>query len=318
MSDTAKDVQLPSVAAEVASEFARWLAYLSAERRMSPKTVEAYARDVRQFLGFLGDHFGRRVTLAMLARLAPLDVRAFMAARRAEGIGSRSLTRILAGARSFARFLERSGKGRVGALAAVRPPRAARTLPKPVAIAAATRIPETELRAGEERPPWILARDAAVLALLYGAGLRISEALGLRRKDVVAGGDVITVIGKGNKARMVPVLVRVLNLVDEYLSLCPYELPADGPLFVGAKGGALSPRVVQLAMARLRGALGLPDSATPHALRHSFATHLLARGGDLRAIQELLGHASLSTTQIYTAVDSERLLEVYRASHPRP
>ena len=157
-----------------------------------------------------------------------------------------------------------------------------------------------------------------MLALLYGSGLRISEALGLRRKDVASGTDVVTVTGKGNKARMVPLLARVLKLVDEYLALCPYALPGDGPLFVGAKGGPLSPRVVQLAMARLRGALGLPDSATPHALRHSFATHLLARGGDLRAIQELLGHASLSTTQIYTAVDSERLLEVYRASHPRP
>jgi integrase/recombinase XerC len=318
MSEAVKEVQLHATTAEVASEFARWLAYLSAERRMSPKTVEAYARDVRQFLGFLGDHFGRRVTLAMLARLAPLDVRAFMAARRAEGIGSRSLTRMLAGARSFARFLERNGKGTVGALAAVRPPRTAKTLPKPLAIAAATRIAQTELRAGEERAPWILARDAAVLALLYGSGLRISEALGLRRKDIANGSDVITVIGKGNKARMVPVLGQVLKLVDEYLALCPYQLPADGPLFVGAQGGPLSPRVLQLAMARLRGALGLPDSATPHALRHSFATHLLARGGDLRAIQELLGHASLSTTQIYTAVDSERLLEVYRASHPRP
>src|SRR5262245_6989533 len=279
MPNTKDKIELPSAAPEVASEFARWLAYLSAERRMSPKTVEAYARDVRQFLGFLGEHFGRRVTLATLARLAPLDVRAFMAARRANGLGSRSLTRLLAGARSFARFLERSGKGKVGALAAVRPPRPAKTLPKPLAVAAATRLAETDLRAGEERAPWILARDAAVLALLYGSGLRISEALALRRKDVVGGTDVITVIGKGNKARMVPVLARVLELIDEYLSLCPYQLPADGPLFVGAKGGPLSPRVVQLAMARLRGALGLPDNATPHALRHSFATHLLTRGG---------------------------------------
>ena len=308
--------ELPFASAEVASEFARWLAYLSAERGMSAKTVEAYARDMRQFLGFLGGHFGRRVTLAMLARLAPLDVRAFLAARRAHGIGSRSLGRTLAGVRSFARFLERAGKGRVGALAGVRAPRPPKTLPKPLAIAAAKRVAETELRAGEERAPWILARDAAVLALLYGSGLRISEALTLRRKDVAGGGDVITVTGKGNKARMVPVLARVSKLVAEYLALCPYQPAADGPLFVGAKGGALSPRVIQLAMARLRGALGLPDSATPHALRHSFATHLLARGGDLRAIQELLGHASLSTTQIYTAVDSERLLEVYRASHP--
>src|SRR5437763_780123 len=318
MSKAADQLQLPLAAAEVASKFARWLAHLSAERRMSAKTVEAYARDVRQFLGFLGEHFGRRVTLAMLARLAPLDVRAFMAARRADGIASRSLTRMLAGARSIARFLERNGKGKVGALAAVRPPRAAKTLPKPLAIPAATRIADTELRAGEERAPWIFARDAAVLALLYGSGLRISEALGLRRKDVADGRDVIAVTGKGNKARMVPVLPRVSQLVADYLALCPYPLPDDGPLFVGAKGGPLAARVVQLAMVRLRGALGLPDSATPHALRHSFATHLLARGGDLRAIQELLGHASLSTTQIYTAVDSERLLEVYRASHPRP
>jgi len=318
MSNSKNEIELPPATPEVTREFARWLAYLSSERGMSPKTVEAYARDVRQFLAFLGGHFGRRVTLAMLTRLKPLDVRAFMAGRRADGIGSRSLTRVLAGARSFARFLERNGKGGVGALAAVRAPRPAKTLPKPLAIAAATRVGDTELRGGEERAPWILARDAAVLALLSGSGLRISEALGLRRKEVASSTDVITVTGKGNKARMVPVLARVLALVDEYLALCPYALPADGPLFVGAKGGPLSPRVVQLAMARLRGALGLPDSATPHALRHSFATHLLARGGDLRAIQELLGHASLSTTQIYTAVDSERLLEVYRASHPRP
>jgi integrase/recombinase XerC len=178
---------------------------------------------------------------------------------------------------------------------------------------------ETDLRAGEEREPWILARDAAVLALLYGCGLRISEALGLKRIDMPDPdrGDAITVTGKGNKVRMVPLLAQVTRLAAEYVALCPYDLPAEGPLFVGAKGGPLSPRIVQLAMARLRGALGLPETATPHALRHSFATHLLARGGDLRAIQELLGHASLSTTQIYTAVDTERLLEVYRNAHPR-
>jgi integrase/recombinase XerC len=190
-------------------------------------------------------------------------------------------------------------------------------LPKPLTIADAKRIADTDLRAGEECEPWIVARDAAVLALLYGSGLRISEALGLARKDLTAGVDVVTVIGKGNKARMVPVLPQVAALVAEYVALCPYHLPPEGPLFVGAKGGPLSPRIIQLAMARLRGALGLPDTATPHALRHSFATHLLARGGDLRAIQELLGHASLSTTQVYTAVDVERLLEVYRSAHPR-
>jgi len=314
-----KSAALPFAAADVAGELARWRAYLAAERRMSDKTVEAYGRDVRQFLAFLADHLGGRVTVAALTRLAPQDVRAFMAARRAAGIGSRSLMRGLAGARSFARFLERNGKGRVGALGAVRAPKIPKTLPKPRAIPAAKRIAETELRAGEERAPWILARDAAVLGLLYGSGLRISEALGLKRHDVPSPGkgDVITVIGKGRKKRMVPVLPQVLQLVADYVALCPYDLGADGLLFRGAKGGPLSPRIVQLAMAGLRGALGLPETATPHALRHSFATHLLARGGDLRAIQELLGHASLSTTQIYTAVDTERLFEVYRSAHPR-
>jgi integrase/recombinase XerC len=163
----------------------------------------------------------------------------------------------------------------------------------------------------------VLARDAAVLALLYGCGLRISEALGLKRKEVDSRRDSLTVTGKGNKTRMVPLLPQVARLVAGYVAICPYDLPADGPLFVGAKGGPLSPRIIQLVMERLRGALGLADTATPHALRHSFATHLLARGGDLRAIQELLGHASLSTTQIYTGVDAERLLEAYRGAHPR-
>jgi integrase/recombinase XerC len=319
MAKTTNETQLPFASADVAAEVVRWLAYLAAERRMSPKTVEAYGRDVRQFLDFLCEHLGHRASLKALSQLKPLDVRAFMAARRSEDISSRSLMRALAGVRSFARFLERNGKGKVGALAAVRAPKLPKTLPKPLTAAAAKRMTETDLRAGEEREPWILARDAAVLALLYGCGLRISEALGLKRVDMPdpGRGDAITVTGKGNKVRMVPLLAQVARLAAEYVALCPYELPADGPLFVGAKGGPLSPRIVQLAMARLRGALGLPETATPHALRHSFATHLLARGGDLRAIQELLGHASLSTTQIYTAVDTERLLEVYRNAHPR-
>ena len=314
-----EEADLPFTAPEVAAELARWIAHLAAERRMSAKTVEAYQRDAHQFLSFLADHLGGRPTLANLAALAPADVRAFMAARRAEGISSRSLMRALAGVRSFARFLERTGKGGVGALAAVRAPKIAKTLPKPLTIAAAKRIADADLRAGEEREPWVLARDSAVLALLYGSGLRISEALSLKRKDVPApgAGDVIIVTGKGDKRRMVPVLMQVLQLIADYVALCPYDLPADGPLFVGAKGGPLSPRIIQLTMQRLRGALGLPDTATPHALRHSFATHLLVRGGDLRAIQELLGHASLSTTQIYTGIDSERLMEVYKAAHPR-
>jgi integrase/recombinase XerC len=315
----ADDAKLSFAAGDVAAELTRWLAHLSGERRMSPHTVAAYRRDVRQFLSFLADHLGGAPSLKKLAKLEPRDVRAFMAARRKAGLSARSLMRALAAARSFARFLARSGKGKVTALSAVRAPKMAKTLPKPLPISAAKRVTDTELRAGEARAPWILARDAAVLGLLYGSGLRIAEALSLKREDVPAPGqgDAITVIGKGNRARMVPVLPQVLKLIADYAALCPYDLPEKGPLFVGAKAGPLRARIVQLAMARLRGALGLPDSATPHALRHSFATHLLARGGDLRSIQELLGHASLSTTQIYTAVDSERLLEVYRATHPR-
>ncbi len=305
-----------AIAADVQAEIGRWLNYLGAERRMSPKTLEAYRRDAGQFLGFMAEHLGGAPSLKQLAKLTPADIRAFMAARRTAGSGSRSLMRALAGTRSFARFLERNGKGKVGALAAVRTPKLSRTLPKPLPASAAKQMTDVDLRAGEEREPWVLARDAAVLALLYGSGLRISEALGLKRKDA-AGQDALTVLGKGSKTRMVPVLPQVTKLIAGYLALCPYELPPGGPLFVGARGGPLSPRIVQLAMARLRGALGLPDSATPHALRHSFATHLLARGGDLRAIQELLGHASLSTTQIYTAVDAERLLDVYASAHPR-
>jgi integrase/recombinase XerC len=304
------------VAPKVAAEIASWLSYLGAERRMSPKTVEAYRRDVLQFLGFLAEHLGGAPSLRDLAALTPADVRAFLASRRAVGIGSRSLMRTLAGTRAFARYLERNGKGQVGALSAVRAPKIGKTLPRPLAAADAKRMADADLPADDGHEPWIHARDAAVLGLLYGAGLRISEALGLKRSDAGTA-DAVTVTGKGRKQRMVPVLSQVQKLIADYVALCPYDLPDDGPLFVGAKGGPLSPRLVQLAMARLRGALGLPETATPHALRHSFATHLLARGGDLRSIQELLGHASLSTTQIYTQVDAERLIEAYRNAHPR-
>jgi integrase/recombinase XerC len=312
-------IELDCADATIALEMTRWLSYLRAERRLSPKTLEAYARDVRQCFYFLCEHWGARVTLPAFAALEASDVRSFMAMRRADDIGGRSLMRALAGLRSFGRFLEREGKGKVGALSAIRAPKVAKSLPKPIQMAAAKRFADADERAGEDRDPWILARDAAVMALLYGSGLRISEALGLKRRDVPlpGAGDVLVVTGKGNKTRMVPVLQNVLALVQDYVAMCPHPLPPEGPIFVGARGGQLSPRIIQLTMERLRGALGLPDSATPHALRHSFATHLLSRGGDLRAIQELLGHASLSTTQIYTGIDSERLLEVYRTAHPR-
>lgn len=303
----------------VSLQMTRWLSHLRAERRLSPKTLEAYARDVRQFLVFLAGHWGTQVTLPRFAALEATDIRAFMASRRAGEIGGRSLMRALAGLRSFGRFLEREGRGTVGAFAAIRAPKIGKSLPKPIQMASAKRLVDADERAGEPRDPWIWARDAAVMGLLYGSGLRISEALGLKRREVPkpGAGDVLIVTGKGNKTRMVPVLQNALALIEDYAAICPHPLPADGPMFVGARGGPLRPRIIQLTMERLRGALGLPDSATPHALRHSFATHLLSRGGDLRAIQELLGHASLSTTQIYTGIDTERLFEVYRTAHPR-
>jgi integrase/recombinase XerC len=312
-------IELPSADETVAREMTRWLTHLKSERRLSPKTLEAYARDLRQCLDFLCEHWGTRVTLARFSLLEASDIRAFMAMRRADDIAGRSLMRALAGMRSFGRFLEREGKGKVGALSAIRAPKIGKSLPKPLPIASAKRLADADERAGETRETWILARDAAAMALLYGSGLRISEALSLKRRDVPkpGEGDVLIVTGKGNKTRMVPVLQNVLALIAEYVGMCPHVLAQDAPIFVGARGGPLSPRIIQLTMERMRGALGLPDSATPHALRHSFATHLLSRGGDLRAIQELLGHASLSTTQIYTGIDSERLLEVYRSAHPR-
>jgi integrase/recombinase XerC len=312
-------VEIASADGTLALEMTRWLTHLRTERRLSPKTLEAYARDLRQCLDFLCMHWGTRVTLSRFAALEATDVRAFMAMRRADDIAGRSLMRALAGLRSFGRFLEREGRGKVAALSAIRAPKVGKSLPKPIGIVAAKRLADADERAGETRETWILARDAAVMGLLYGSGLRISEALGLKRRDVPlpGKGDVLVVTGKGNKTRMVPVLQNVLALIEDYAAICPHHLAPDSPVFVGARGGPLSPRIIQLTMERMRGMLGLPDSATPHALRHSFATHLLSRGGDLRAIQELLGHSSLSTTQIYTGIDSERLLEVYRSAHPR-
>ncbi len=232
-----------AIAPDVTAEIAGWLAFLGAEKRMSGKTLEAYERDVGQFLGFLAGHLGGLPSLKTLARLTPADVRAFMAARRAAGAGNRTLMRGLAGARSFARFLERNGKGKVGALAAIRTPKLARSLPKPLAIKDAKRMADAEIRAGETREPWILARDAAVLGLLYGSGLRIAEALGLTRKQapVPGVGDALTVTGKGNKSRMVPVLPQVTKLIADYIALCPLDLPPDGPLFIGARGGPARP-----------------------------------------------------------------------------
>jgi integrase/recombinase XerC len=303
--------------ADIAHEAVAWLEHLAGERRASKHTLDAYGRDLRFFLAFLCEHFGASPDSAALTGLEPADLRAFLAKRRSDGLESRSLLRALAAVRSFLRFLEKKGKAKTDVFGAVRAPKRPNSLPKALAIRDARDLLDQESRAGEARDPWIIARDAAVLALLYGAGLRISEALSITCAQAPTGKvDRVTIVGKGSKTRTVPVIEPVRRAIEVYLDLCPYEL-SGRPLFVGAKGGPLSPRIVQLAVGRMRGVLGLPDCATPHALRHSFATHLLGRGGDLRTIQELLGHASLSTTQIYTSVDKARLLDAYRLAHPR-
>jgi len=311
------DASYFQAAPAIAGEAALWLRYLAGERRASPHTVSAYGRDLAAFLGFLTEHFGAPPDAGALKSLQPADLRAYLAKRRRDGLESRSLLRALAAVRNFLRFIEKKGLARTDVFGAVRPPKRPHSLPKALTVPDARDIVDPGQRAGEAREPWAIARDAAVLALLYGAGLRISEALSIARDEAPVGAaDRVTILGKGGKSRTVPVIAPVRSAIEAYLALCPYDL-AGGPLFVGARGGPLSPRIVQLAVQRLRGALGLPDSATPHALRHSFATHLLGRGGDLRTIQELLGHASLSTTQIYTAVDKTRLLDAYRSAHPR-
>jgi len=304
-------------APQIAAEAELWLRALAGEKRASRHTIDGYARDAAGFLAFLTDHLGAKPDSAALIALQPADIRAYLARRRNEGLESRSLLRALAAIRNFLRFLEKKGLARTDFFGAVRAPKKPHSLPKALTVADARDLIDPEQRAGEAREPWILARDAAVLALLYGVGLRISEALSIQRAEAPVGRiDRVAITGKGGKTRTLPVIEPVRKAIDSYLALCPHDL-TGGPLFVGAKGGPLSPRIVQLAVQRLRGALGLPDSATPHALRHSFATHLLGRGGDLRTIQELLGHASLSTTQIYTAVDKKRLLDAYKSAHPR-
>lgn len=293
-----------------------WLKTLAGERRLSNLTVEAYERDTRQFFQFLTGHCGGAPGLADIKDLRPADLRGFLAARRGDGAGARTLGRGLAGVRSFLRFLERQGLANAAGAAALRAPRQPKSLPKPLTAADAKRVVSTGEQLAEE--PWIAARNAAVLTLLYGCGLRISEALSLSGADLTASDDtVLRITGKGGKTRLVPVLPVALTAVAEYRRLCPYHLAAEAPLFRGARGGPLNPAIIQREMQKMRSAFNLPDTATPHALRHSFATHLLGRGGDLRTIQELLGHASLSTTQIYTGVDTARLLDIYEAAHPR-
>lgn len=314
MPDT--DAPLVNAKPDLAAARSAWLEQLSSERRLSPKTLEAYERDTRQFLTFLTAHLGGAPGIADVADLKSLDFRAFLTKRRAAGAGARTLGRGLAGIRSFMRHLERNGLANAAAATSLRAPRQPKSLPKPLTAADARRVVDASEQLNGE--PWIAARNAAVLTLLYGCGLRIGEALALsggalkdRREKA------LRVTGKGNKTRLVPLLPVVFDAVDLYRRLCPYDLAADMPLFRGARGGPLQAAVLQRDMRALRGALGLAETATPHALRHSFATHLLGSGGDLRTIQELLGHASLSTTQVYTGVDTARLLDVYKNAHPR-
>lgn len=294
--------------------YAEWLTFLAAEKRASPRTVRAYGDDVERWLDFLLRHLGEAPDAAALARLTAGDLRAFLAARRGEGLSPRSLGRTLASVRAFHRFLDRRKGIANAALMQVAAPRQPRTLPRPLSAEAArqTLFEAGATGRGLSGEPWERARDEAVLTLLYGAGLRISEALALTGGEAKAA--ALRVAGKGGRERVVPLLPAIRAAIGRYAELCPHAIEKTGPLFLSKTGKKLGPRPVQKLMETLRIQLGLGPSATPHALRHSFATHLLQNGGDLRAIQDLLGHASLSTTQRYTAVDEAKLLAVYDAA----
>ncbi|WP_371228852.1 tyrosine recombinase XerC [Roseovarius sp. 2305UL8-3] len=291
-----------------------WLNAQKALKGASENTITAYSRDVADFLSFMTTHKAESQGLAPLARITVSDMRSWMAYTRGTDIGPRSLARKLSAVKSFYRWLSEREGFDPSAVLSTRSPKFQRKLPRPLAEDAAKEMIETvEMQSAT---PWVAARDQAVVTLLYGCGLRISEALGLTTNDLPLG-DTIRILGKGGKERLVPVIPAARAAVNHYLRLLPYELPEDGPLFIGVRGRKLSPRMVQKVVEKTRMQLGLPSSATPHAMRHSFATHLLNAGGDLRAIQELLGHASLSTTQAYTAVDTARLMEVYERAHPK-
>jgi integrase/recombinase XerC len=293
---------------------AEWLAHLRALDGAADNTLKAYSTDISGYLAFLAQHRGGTEGLRGLVTVPQTDMRAWMAHERGRGVGARSLARALSAVKGFTAWLaDREGVDATAALS-TRAPKFRRKLPRPLAEEAAMQVLDTV--GDNAREEWVSARDTAVVTLLYGCGLRISEALGLTGAAVPLP-DVLRIKGKGGKERLVPVLPAAKDAVARYLRLCPYDISPTTPLFFGARGGALNPRLISAAMERVRAQLGLPASATPHALRHSFATHLLNAGGDLRAIQELLGHASLSTTQTYTAVDTARLMEVYAKAHPR-
>jgi len=291
-----------------------WYAWLQSERRMADHTQAAYAHDLLTFLEFSQYHFGHEVSIDALAEMSTMDFRAFLSHLRQTGLTATSIARRFSAVRGFFRYAERNEIFKNAAISNVRTPKLPQSIPKPLTVseteAVQEALPQLDAR------PWVQARDLAIILLLYGCGLRISEALSLNRRDVPIG-DALHILGKGGKERLVPVLPVVQDAAEAYLSLCPHFLDADDPLFVGIRGKRLNARIIQGRLQSVRGALGLPETATPHALRHSFATHLLGGGGDLRTIQELLGHASLSTTQRYTSVDTDRLLDIYNKAHPR-
>jgi integrase/recombinase XerC len=292
---------------------ARWGNHLQHDRRRSPHTVRAYVATAHRFVDFLGRHRGEAIGRFALLTLSAGDLRAFLAERRGAGLGAASAARELSAVRAFLRYAAEQ-QGEVPQLPRTRAPKRPRTLPRPAAPQEAMDLAEDAAASASQ--PWIGARDLAILLLLYGAGLRVSEALSLTCRSLPFGPS-IRVTGKRSKTRVVPIVPAVAEAIGQYVQQCPYPRIGDAPLFVGAKGGPLNGDLVRRSVRAARSRLGLPDSLTPHALRHSFATHLLARGADLRALQELLGHASLSSTQIYTAVDAARLLDVYRHAHPR-
>ena len=293
-----------------------YLDHLRGERRLAAKTVEAYERDLSSFFGFLAGHLGGEIKLETLAKLKPTDFRAYMAHRRrgGDGLSSASLARNLSALRSFFRYIARRWDIKVDAIDLIRPPRVGKRLPKPISVSASKDL--LKAAAQSDKRQWVAARDTAVLTLLYGAGLRISEALSLTGADYPLG-DSMMIKGKGGKTRLVPILPIIRSAITDYVELYPGPISPEQNLFRAVRGGPLCPRPIQAKIRLLRGALGLPETTTPHALRHSFATHLLAGGGDLRTIQELLGHASLSSTQVYTDVDAASLMNIHKAAHPR-
>ena len=303
-----------AISAAQRDAMARWLAHLRALKGAADNTLAAYGRDVGQFLDFLSHHHGGQEGLSALTDLGKFDLRGFMADLKNRDIAPRSVARKLSAVKSFLAFVaDQEGTDATAALS-VRAPKFQRKLPRPLTIDAASDL--ITVVGDQAREDWVAARDMAIVTLLYGSGLRISEALGLTGTAHPLP-DVLRITGKGAKTRIVPVLPAAREAVARYAALCPFDLTPDAALFRGARGGPLNPRQIALVMEKARMQLGLPSTATPHAMRHSFATHLLAAGGDLRSIQELLGHASLSTTQAYTAVDAARLMEVYEKAHPR-